>query len=552
MFGISGSAASPPRLFVLGVFVMVAISMPSAAMSTATCPQCNDTHSCARPDLAYVECPVSTHQCVASFKGCHGSVRMLEAYCEPKAAQVLCSVASDQVCCSDPENAQCRARLMAFLKDNRSCDVVTEPPQRTSPLSSSTNLHKGSDGMPTEIVVVVSVLASLVFIGLLLLIGYVAVRKQRQAKGNGKIFVSPSRFPIDIVTSEAISDDSGCDMGESSGRGILQLEERTISREIDLLDQIGTGRFGEVYRGRWREDQVAVKIFKTIEEASFFREVELFNTCMLRHENILGFRAADNRDFNMETQLWMVLDYHCNGSLYDYLRRHSTQNPSPNRKCLGLDDLHKMALSIAAGVMHLHNHIDGQSFGNKPGIAHRDLKSKNILVKQDGTCCIADLGMAVRHNPSQNAIHFLDKDNLKVGTKRYMAPEILDGSINPHVFESFRMVDIYALALVLWEIATVCCPSSDELPTYKFPFEESVPGDPSVEDMYGAVCVRKLRPSLPDHWLENKKLAVLVRIIRTSWKEEPQSRFAVHRIWRNLQSDVAAATSTDNALISPV
>eukprot|EP00117_Sycon_ciliatum_P015296 scpid53268/ scgid1515/ len=143
MFGISGSAASPPRLFVLGVFVMVAISMPSAAMSTATCPQCNDTHSCARPDLAYVECPVSTHQCVASFKGCHGSVRMLEAYCEPKAAQVLCSVASDQVCCSDPENAQCRARLMAFLKDNRSCDVVTEPPQRTSPLSSSTNLHKG-------------------------------------------------------------------------------------------------------------------------------------------------------------------------------------------------------------------------------------------------------------------------------------------------------------------------------------------------------------------------------------------------------------------------
>eukprot|EP00117_Sycon_ciliatum_P019845 scpid78160/ scgid1515/ TGF-beta receptor type-1; ESK2; Transforming growth factor-beta receptor type I len=478
-------------------------------------------------------------------------------------------ISGKEMCCTDANfcNARFRNNSGHFLNKSEAAVAL-------GPVASGTNLTASiqktedednqqvqaaahpaedrSDGMPTEIVVVVSVLASLVFIGLLLLIGYVAVRKQRQAKGNGKIFVSPSRFPIDIVTSEAISDDSGCDMGESSGRGILQLEERTISREIDLLDQIGTGRFGEVYRGRWREDQVAVKIFKTIEEASFFREVELFNTCMLRHENILGFRAADNRDFNMETQLWMVLDYHCNGSLYDYLRRHSTQNPSPNRKCLGLDDLHKMALSIAAGVMHLHNHIDGQSFGNKPGIAHRDLKSKNILVKQDGTCCIADLGMAVRHNPSQNAIHFLDKDNLKVGTKRYMAPEILDGSINPHVFESFRMVDIYALALVLWEIATVCCPSSDELPTYKFPFEESVPGDPSVEDMYGAVCVRKLRPSLPDHWLENKKLAVLVRIIRTSWKEEPQSRFAVHRIWRNLQSDVAAATSTDNALISPV
>ena len=33
----------------------------------------------------------------------------------------------------------------------------------------------------------------------------------------------------------------------------------------------------------------------------------------------------------------------------------------------------------------------------KPGIAHRDLKSKNILVKNNHTCCISDFGLAVRH-----------------------------------------------------------------------------------------------------------------------------------------------------------
>ena len=38
----------------------------------------------------------------------------------------------------------------------------------------------------------------------------------------------------------------------------------------------------------------------------------------------------------------------------------------------------------------------------KPAIAHRDLKSKNVLVKKNGVCSIGDLGMAVRYDPSTN------------------------------------------------------------------------------------------------------------------------------------------------------
>ena len=42
--------------------------------------------------------------------------------------------------------------------------------------------------------------------------------------------------------------------------------------------------------------------------------------------------------------------------------------------------------------------------------------------------------------------------NPRVGTKRYMAPEILDETLDTKNFESFKRVDMYAFALVLWEI----------------------------------------------------------------------------------------------------
>jgi serine/threonine protein kinase len=44
-------------------------------------------------------------------------------------------------------------------------------------------------------------------------------------------------------------------------------------------------------------------------------------------------------------------------------------------------------------------------------------------------------------------------DNSKVGTKRYLPPEVLDESINPNQFESWKRADIYSLGLVFWELA---------------------------------------------------------------------------------------------------
>lgn len=80
------------------------------------------------------------------------------------------------------------------------------------------------------------------------------------------------------------------------------------------------------------------------------------------------------------TQLWLITHYHEMGSLYDYLQLTTLDTVS----CL------RIVLSIASGLAHLHIEIFGTQ--GKPAIAHRDLKSKNILVKKNGQCCIADLG----------------------------------------------------------------------------------------------------------------------------------------------------------------
>ncbi len=204
----------------------------------------------------------------------------------------------------------------------------------------------------------------------------------------------------------------------------------------------GKGRYGEVWRGTYHGENVAVKIFSSRDEASWARESEIYNTVLLRHENVLGFLASDMTSRNSCTQLWLITHYHESGSLYDYL----------NKTVVDRDSMVQLMHSAAAGLVHLHTEIFGMQ--GKPAIAHRDIKTKNILVKKNGQCCIADLGLAVMHCQQSNMIDV--GSNNKVGTKRYMAPEVLEETMHTDCFDSYKRVDVYAFGLVLWEIARRC------------------------------------------------------------------------------------------------
>ncbi|XP_075841284.1 activin receptor type-1C isoform X1 [Microtus pennsylvanicus] len=304
-----------------------------------------------------------------------------------------------------------------------------------------------------------------------------------------------------------------------SGSGLPLLVQRTIARTIVLQEIVGKGRFGEVWHGRWCGEDVAVKIFSSRDERSWFREAEIYQTVMLRHENILGFIAADNKDNGTWTQLWLVSEYHEQGSLYDYL----------NRNIVTVAGMIKLALSIASGLAHLHMEIVGTQ--GKPAIAHRDIKSKNILVKKCDTCAIADLGLAVKHDSIMNTIDI--PQNPKVGTKRYMAPEMLDDTMNVSIFESFKRADIYSVGLVYWEIARRCS-IGGMVEEYQLPYYDMVPSDPSIEDMRKVVCDQKFRPNIPNQWQSCEALRVMGRIMRECWYANGAARLTALRVKKTI------------------
>ena len=110
----------------------------------------------------------------------------------------------------------------------------------------------------------------------------------------------------------------------------------------------------------------------------------------------------------------------------------------------------RLCYSFACGLTHLHTEIKGTN--SKHAIAHRDIKTRNILVKRDGTCAIADFGLAVRFESDKDELD-TGTPNPRVGTVRYMSPEVLSDQLHAAAFQAFLHSDMYSSGLVLWELA---------------------------------------------------------------------------------------------------
>ncbi|KAL3876036.1 hypothetical protein ACJMK2_033923 [Sinanodonta woodiana] len=376
--------------------------------------------------------------------------------------------------------------------------------------------YNGGYESMTQIALLVSLTVCLIILIITATFVYLRYRKREIQRQQYLEDVEQESF---IPTMDTLKDLIDNCHSSGSGSGLPLLIQRTIAKQIQLVHSVGKGRYGEVWKGKWRGENVAVKIFFTTEEVSWFRETELYQTVLLRHDYILGFIAADIKGTGSWTQLFLITDYHENGSLYDYLNIHD----------LDTYEMLKLAHTASCGLSYLHTEIFGTR--GKPAIAHRDIKSKNILVKKDGSCCIADLGLAVKYVSESSEVDITT--NTRQGTKRYMPPEVLDESINKGHFDSYRQGDMYSFGLVLWEIGRRCI-TMGIVEDYQVPFYDCVGHDPSFEEMCQVVCIQKCRPQISNRWNNDEYLKNLYKVMCECWSPNPAARLTALRVKKTL------------------
>jgi len=222
---------------------------------------------------------------------------------------------------------------------------------------------------------------------------------------------------------------------------ILAVSELSTFLDYDEIEfsgpQLGEGAFGTVFQGRYRGQDVAIKVANTnvvndsnIEE--FEREFStLYN---LRSPYIVQFigGVTDMRN------LCLVFEYIALGSLND--RLNDERDGKIKEK---MSPLLRMTIAIhcAQGMQFLH----------KSGIIHRDLKPGNVMLvslqtNSQVTCKIADFGTA-----RQQYGESTQKHTKAVGTIFFMAPELLKGNEARNASEAS---DVYAYGMLLWELFT--------------------------------------------------------------------------------------------------
>ncbi len=228
------------------------------------------------------------------------------------------------------------------------------------------------------------------------------------------------------------------DMGDDyAGAAMAPAAEATEVPEIvagryRLGAYLGSGAFSVVYRAHdmLRDDEVALKLLDRSATSVLLRR-EVVALRGLRLPGIVTLRD-EGIDQQLQDRLFLAMDLVEGTPFPGTLSQTTTATATPTL----WNDLKPMAVQLLDIIGRIH----------ATGMLHLDLKPANVLVDQRGAVVVLDLGLAA--GPALGGAAPIRGCG---GTRRYMAPEQLDGELTP-------ACDLYAVAVMLWEVLTGALP----------------------------------------------------------------------------------------------
>ncbi|KAK9284896.1 hypothetical protein L1049_024077 [Liquidambar formosana] len=243
------------------------------------------------------------------------------------------------------------------------------------------------------------------------------------------------------------------------------------TRQLKIEKKVASGSFGDLYRGTYYSQEVAIKVLKPERvSADMLREFsqEVYIMRKIRHKNVVQFIGACTQP----PSLCIVTEFMSRGSVYDFLHKQ--------RGVFKLPPLLKVAIDVSKGMNYLHQN----------NIVHRDLKTANLLMDENEVVKVADFG--VSRVQAQSGVM-----TAETGTYRWMAPEVIEHKPYDH------KADVFSFGILLWELLTG-----------ELPYSSLTPLQAAV-----GVVQKGLRPTIPKH--THPKLAEL---LERCWQQDPTIR----------------------------